>query len=229
MNNILFYTTIENDMVYPYLLSNRLEVEYITDFGVLSRVSRDNLNQIIVLHSEDEMHLKSAAITLKRFSPSCLLIGLFDVIESCLSSTELFEAGFFDIFKYPYDVDTLLACIKTRLALNKEKVQEVQNVRLQLTNAVFNPVEHVIVAVDGSFETLTTTQAKVLQLLLTNGNAVTTRASMLRAIWGSVDFYKSRSLDSVVTALRKIVTKYGIQIETIRGLGFYVTEIKTLD
>lgn len=229
MNNILFYTTIENDMVYPYLLSNRLEVEYITDFGVLSRVSRDNLNQIIVLHSEDEMHLKSAAITLKRFSPSCLLIGLFDVIESCLSSTELFEAGFFDIFKYPYDVDTLLACIKTRLAINKEKRQEVQNVRLQLTNAVFNPIEHVIVAVDGSFETLTTTQAKVLQLLLTNGNAVTTRASMLRAIWGSVDFYKSRSLDSVVTALRKIVTKYGIQIETIRSLGFYVTEIKTLD
>ena len=229
MNSILFYTTIENDMIYPYLLSNRLEIEYITDFGVLSRVSRDNLNQVIVLHSENEMHLKSAAITLKRFSPSCLLIGLFDVIESCLSTTELIDAGYFDVFKYPYDIDAILAYIKSRLNLNKEKVQEVQNVRLQLTNAVFNPVEHVIVSVDGSFETLTTTQAKVLQLLLTNGNAVTTRASMLRAIWGSVDFYKSRSLDSVVTTLRKIVTKYGIQIETIRGLGFYVTEIKILD
>lgn len=229
MNSILFYTTIENDMIYPYLLSNRLEIEYITDFGVLSRVSRDNLNQVIVLHSENEMHLKSAAITLKRFSPSCLLIGLFDVIESCLSTTELIDAGYFDVFKYPYDIDAILAYIKSRLNINKEKVQEVQNVRLQLTNAVFNPIEHVIVSVDGSFETLTTTQAKVLQLLLTNGNAVTTRASMLRAIWGSVDFYKSRSLDSVVTALRKIVTKYGIQIETIRGLGFYVTEIKILD
>lgn len=229
MNSILFYTTIENDMIYPYLLSNRLEIEYITDFGVLSRVSRDNLNQVIVLHSENEMHLKSAAITLKRFSPSCLLIGLFDVIESSLSTTELIDAGYFDVFKYPYDIDAILAYIKSRLNLNKEKVQEVQNVRLQLTNAVFNPVEHVIVAVDGSFETLTTTQAKVLQLLLTNGNAVTTRASMLRTIWGSVDFYKSRSLDSVITALRKIVIKYGIQIETIRGLGFYVTEIKILD
>jgi DNA-binding response OmpR family regulator len=229
MNSILFYTTIENDMVYPYLLSNRLDVEYITDFGVLSRVSRDNLNQVIVLHSEDEMHLKSAAITLKRFSPSCMLIGLFDVVESSISTAELFEAGYFDVFKYPYDVDALLACIRVRLSVNKEKMQEVQNVRLQLTNAVFNPVEHVIVSVDGSFETLTTTQAKVLQLLLANGNAVTTRASMLRAIWGSVDFYKSRSLDSAVAALRKIVTKYGIQIETIRGLGFYVTEIKLVD
>lgn len=228
MNSILFYTTVENDMVYPYIIANRLEVEYITDFGILSRISRDNLNQIIVLHSEDEMHLKSAAQTLKRFSPSCLLMGLFDTIDSDLSISELIEAGFFDVFKYPYDIDAVISYIKSRLIINAPKIKEAQSIRMQLVNAVFNPVEHVIVSVDGSFETLTTIQTKVLQVLLSNGNNVTTRASLLRAIWGSVDFYKSRSLDSAVTSLRKILTKYGIQIETVRGLGFYITEIKTL-
>lgn len=229
MNNVLFYTNIENDMVYPYLVANRLDTEYITDFGVLSRISRDNLNQLIVLHSEDEVHLKSAAQTLKRFSPSCILIGLFDVIDSKLSLVDLIESGYFDIFKYPYDLDAVVAYIKSRLQINAPKIMEQQTVKLQLMNAVFNPVEHVIVSVDGSFETLTPIQTKVLQVLLANGDNVTTRASLLRAIWGSVDFYKSRSLDSAVTQLRKIVINYGIQIETVRGLGFYITEIKELE
>lgn len=229
MTKFLFYTTLENDMVYPYLINNHLDAEYITDFGILSRVSRDNLNQIIVLHSEDDAHLKSAAVTLKRFSPSCVLIGLFDCLDSDLNIPELLDVGFFDVFKYPYDVDAVVAYIRCRIKSLEPRIIESQSARMQLANAVFNPLEHIIVSANGSFESLTVMQTKVLQILLANGSNVTTRASMMRAIWGTVDFYKSRSLDSTITQLRKILVKYDIQIETVRGLGFFISEIKTYE
>ena len=73
----------------------------------------------------------------------------------------------------------------------------------------------------GKTRVLTTTEAKILQLLAENKNEVIRREAILSRCWKTEDdFFASRSLDVFISKLRKLFTDDpDVEIKTARGVG----------
>lgn len=77
----------------------------------------------------------------------------------------------------------------------------------------------------GKIRVLTTTEAKILQLLAENKNEVVRREAILSRCWNTEDdFFASRSLDVFVTKLRKLFADDpDVEIKTARSVGLILT------
>lgn len=77
----------------------------------------------------------------------------------------------------------------------------------------------------GKTRVLTTTEAKILQLLAENKNEVIRREAILSRCWNTEDnFFASRSLDVFISKLRKLFTDDpDVEIKTARGVGLMLT------
>lgn len=67
---------------------------------------------------------------------------------------------------------------------------------------------------------LSARETKILYKLYKNGGTVVKREELLKELWGTSDFFTSRSLDVYINSLRKCLSlDPKINIETIRGKG----------
>jgi DNA-binding response OmpR family regulator len=67
---------------------------------------------------------------------------------------------------------------------------------------------------------LTARETDILSRLYTNRGELVKRNELLEELWGTNDFFTSRSLDVFVNSLRKhLVHDPEIRIETVRGKG----------
>lgn len=72
---------------------------------------------------------------------------------------------------------------------------------------------------------LTTTEFKLLAVLMENQEAVHTRADLLREVWGYSDEVATRTLDTHIKRLREKLGPAGKHIVTVRGTGYqFVSE-----
>ncbi|MEW5676108.1 response regulator transcription factor [Flavobacterium enshiense] len=68
---------------------------------------------------------------------------------------------------------------------------------------------------------LTQRESDLLKLFLDNKNKVLKREEILKALWGTDDYFMGRSLDVFISRLRKIlINEKGISIENLHGIGF---------
>ncbi|HRJ09700.1 MAG TPA: response regulator transcription factor [Prosthecobacter sp.] len=67
---------------------------------------------------------------------------------------------------------------------------------------------------------LTTTEFKLLAVLMENDAAVHTRAELLREVWGYSDDVATRTLDTHIKRLREKLGDAGRHIITVRGTGY---------
>ncbi len=67
---------------------------------------------------------------------------------------------------------------------------------------------------------LTTTEFKLLAVLLENVAAVHVRADLLREVWGYSDEVATRTLDTHIKRLREKLGDAGRHIVTVRGIGY---------
>lgn len=67
---------------------------------------------------------------------------------------------------------------------------------------------------------LTTTEFKLLAVLMENDRSVHTRADLLREVWGYNDEVATRTLDTHVKRLREKLGDAGKHIVTVRGTGY---------
>jgi DNA-binding response OmpR family regulator len=68
---------------------------------------------------------------------------------------------------------------------------------------------------------LTKKEACLLKILCVNKNHLVNREGVLRELWGEPDFFNGHSLDVFISRLRKYISADpGVQIESIRGVGF---------
>ena len=88
-----------------------------------------------------------------------------------------------------------------------------------LGNYVFN-VDRQYLQYKDTKRRLTTRETKVLHKLYENINKSVNRSEILEKLWGTNDFFTSRSLDVHINSLRKhLALDPKISIETIRGKG----------
>lgn len=74
--------------------------------------------------------------------------------------------------------------------------------------------------VEGAALELTSTEFKLMSILMENAGRVHRRADLLSEVWGYGDHVHTRTLDTHVKRLREKLGGHGEQIHTVRGVGY---------
>ncbi len=73
---------------------------------------------------------------------------------------------------------------------------------------------------DGEELDLTTTEFKLLSILLEKEGETVDRATLLRDVWGYTDMVNTRTLDTHVKRLREKLGERAVYLSTVRGAGY---------
>ncbi len=137
-----------------------------------------------------------------------------------------FEAGADDYIVKPFSSRELvlrIEAISRRLGV----APETKTALLEVGPLAIDVAEH-RVFVNGVETALTALEFRILHFLLERGGRVCTRAQLIREIWGNTSDVQSRTLDMHVMRLReKLKTEAGL-LETIRGVGYRVSDKESL-
>lgn len=126
------------------------------------------------------------------------------------------ELGADDYLTKPFSPRELVLRISAVLRRTK-RVQHVSEVK---TGRFLLDRKNMKVFLDGSPVDLTTTEFKLLAMLMENDRAVHTRAELLREVWGYSDEVATRTLDTHIKRLREKLGDAGRHITTVRGTGY---------
>ena len=133
-----------------------------------------------------------------------------------------FDYGADDYIAKPFGVMELVARVKPRL----RNVKKENTCREYKIGKLFvSPSKH-IVKVDGATVSLTLKEFEILCMLLKNMDIVLTRDQLLNDIWGYSFDGESRTVDVHIRTLRQKLGEAGDVIETVRGIGYKISEEK---
>ena len=136
---------------------------------------------------------------------------------------EGFTIGADDFITKPFSIKELLlrlSAILKRTLPSRERSELVLNVG-QIT---FNYLNRII-SCKGEEKSLNIKEAELLKILIENKNSIVQRRTLLMKIWGSDDYFLSRSMDVYITRLRKLL-KFDslLEIQNIYGTGYKLVE-----
>lgn len=132
------------------------------------------------------------------------------------------DAGADDYITKPFDVLELISRIKAVLR-RSEKADPSQKEQLSCGDITINLSSHKVFA-EGSEVMLTFKEYELLCLLITNKNTVLSRSVLMNKIWG-IDFEgETRTVDVHIRTLRQKLGQSSRVIETVRNVGYRVTD-----
>jgi DNA-binding response OmpR family regulator len=137
-----------------------------------------------------------------------------DVVEG-------FSIGGNDYLKKPFSMEELIVRISNLISRTKDqKTAKVLEVGLYK----FDFPRQQLQFMDEEPAQLTHREAHLLFHLIKNKNQVLDRSLILNKLWGTDDFFSTRSMDVFITKLRKKLKKdETIQIINVRGYGYKLT------
>lgn len=132
-----------------------------------------------------------------------------------------FENGAIDYISKPFSNKILLARIKAHL-----ENTGIKNPLITYKNITLN-TDKKLVTVDNSEVDLTNFEFKILELFLKNAGKVFSRSDLLLYLRGDDGYEVSeRAVDVQIVNLRKKLNTAGQYIETVRGSGYKLKELK---
>ena len=135
------------------------------------------------------------------------------------------KLGADDYITKPFDPEVLILRINNIL----KRVYSSVNDEYHISSTVlrFNTLELIC---GKTKEKLTLKEAQLLRYFIINKNKILAREDILTEIWGEDDYFLGRSMDVFISRLRKYVSEdKNIDIRTVRGTGFILEELKTVD
>lgn len=137
-----------------------------------------------------------------------------------------FEMGGDEYMTKPFSTQELIARMKAILKrtrniseplASRQEAFEAGNLRMDFTNHVLYLGE--------TEKRISTTEAELLRLFISNKNNLLTRNAILLNIWGRDDYYTARNLDVYINKLRKLIKDDpSLEIVNIHGSGFKLAE-----
>lgn len=131
-----------------------------------------------------------------------------------------FKLGCDDYITKPVDEEELVARIHAVLKRTAAVTEENNSSSIQFSKSTFH-IATQILEMDGSILRMTTKESNMLLLLLQHKNTLLDRETALKKIWGSNDYFNRRSMDVIISRLRKHLSPdTGIRITNIHGKGY---------
>jgi len=140
--------------------------------------------------------------------------------SSEIDKVQGFELGADDYIAKPFGVMELVARVKARLRAEK---RDKELFEYTIGPLYVCPERH-IVTVEEKEVTLTYKEFEILTMLLKNIGIVLTRDQLLNTIWGYSFDGESRTVDVHIRTLRQKLGVAGELIETVRGVGYKISE-----
>ncbi|HVZ94200.1 MAG TPA: response regulator transcription factor [Phycisphaerales bacterium] len=131
------------------------------------------------------------------------------------------ELGAEDYVTKPFSPRVLVA--RAKAVLRRREVAAGSTLTLSGGAIAIDHARH-IVTVDGKALDLTLTQYNLLHFLAVRPGFVRTRDQIVSAVRGDGTVLSSRAIDVHVAALRQRLGSYGEVIETVRGVGYRVSD-----
>ena len=132
------------------------------------------------------------------------------------------DLGADDYVTKPFGMMELVSRIKAvlrRSGAAKKKAEDI----IVSGNLEINTKKHEVKA-DGEVVGLTLKEYELLKRLMENPNIVMTRDSLLEEIWGYDFDGETRTVDVHIRTLRQKLGKCGERVETVRGVGYRISE-----
>lgn len=174
----------------------------------------------IMLPGEDGIEL------LKRLKTSSKTKDI-PVIMVTAKSTEYdkiigLDSGADDYVAKPFGMMELISRIKAVLRRSQKDSTKRED-HIILKNITIDVKKHEV-TVEGHVVSLTLKEFELLKRMMKNPNIVLTRDQLLEDIWGYDFDGETRTVDVHVRTLRQKLGSAGEQIETVRGVGYRMSE-----
>jgi len=128
------------------------------------------------------------------------------------------ELGADDYLIKPFQMGELLARLKARIRRSLAASGQYRSSQKEWID-----FDDLVIYKGDRQEKLTAREARLLKLLLENQGRVLSREQILDHVWGIDYLGTSRTVDNFVLALRKKMEGVeGVQIETVRGMGYRI-------
>jgi len=128
------------------------------------------------------------------------------------------ELGADDYLTKPFSPRVLLARIKSVLRRNKSTVQD-ETSQVKIEELTIDPQRHEA-KLSGVLLDLTRTEFRILHFLSRHPGWVFTRTQIVDNVHGDDYPVTDRSVDVQIVGLRKKLGEFGVNIETVRGVGY---------
>jgi DNA-binding response OmpR family regulator len=136
-----------------------------------------------------------------------------DVVEG-------FESGGNDYLRKPFAMQELVIRIKVLVSAGRLLKKEATPSKVSIGQYQFDAVKQQLIF-NLRVQTMTAREAELLWLLYKNHQQLSSKKTILEAIWGDDNFFNSRTLDVFITKLRKLLQEDpGVQIINVRGMGY---------
>ncbi|MDG1138098.1 MAG: response regulator transcription factor [Opitutales bacterium] len=132
------------------------------------------------------------------------------------------EQGADDYLGKPFDSQELVLRIRSILKRTAKQAGENQS-RIIFGNLLLDEDDHSI-SISGEKVDFTLTEFKLLHYFLKRRGRVQTRDNLLLGVWKFDAEVETRTVDVHIRRVRKKIQNSGVEIETIRGVGYRLIE-----
>ena len=132
------------------------------------------------------------------------------------------EQGADDYLGKPFDSQELVLRIRSILKRTADQKDENQS-RIMFGNLLLDEEDHSI-SVSGKKIDFTLTEFKLLHYFLKRRGRVQTRDNLLLGVWKFDSDVETRTVDVHIRRVRQKIQNSGVEIETIRGVGYRMIE-----
>ena len=132
------------------------------------------------------------------------------------------EQGADDYMGKPFDSQELILRIRSILKRSADPSNETSS-RIMLGKLVLDEEDHSI-SIAGDKIDFTLTEFKLIHYFLKRKGRVQTRDNLLLGVWKFDAEVETRTVDVHIRRVRKKIADSGLAIETIRGVGYRLSE-----